>query len=104
MDDALSSLSLWPAFMQIVDHENVPCTAIRMGVTQMRMVGGKVAMVMRDHVRIKLGPERKRRQRSHCRDQRHATEIGRAHVCTPVTNAHLVCSLMLEKTNIFPNS
>src|SRR3546814_3205827 len=25
-------------------------------------------------------------------------EIGRAHVCTPVTNAHLVCRLRLEKT------
>src|SRR3546814_1964069 len=25
-------------------------------------------------------------------------EIGRAQVCTPVTNAHLVCSLLLEKT------
>src|SRR3546814_5679269 len=25
------------------------------------------------------------------------TEIGRAHVCTPVTNAHLVCRLRLEK-------
>src|SRR3546814_7510065 len=24
------------------------------------------------------------------------TEIGRAHVCTPVTNAHLVCRLLLE--------
>src|SRR3546814_5115455 len=23
-------------------------------------------------------------------------EIGRAHVCTPVTNAHLVCSLLLD--------
>src|SRR3546814_8686188 len=23
--------------------------------------------------------------------------IGRAHVCTPVTNAHLVCRLLLEK-------
>src|SRR3546814_1319927 len=23
-------------------------------------------------------------------------EIGRAHVCTPVTNAHLVCRLLLE--------
>src|SRR3546814_8893025 len=28
----------------------------------------------------------------------HATEIGRAPVCTPVTNAHLVCRLLLEKT------
>src|SRR3546814_8534958 len=30
-------------------------------------------------------------------------KIGRAHVCTPVTNAHLVCRLTLEKkknTNI----
>src|SRR3546814_10562789 len=27
------------------------------------------------------------------------SEIGRAHVCTPVTNAHLVCRLLLEKTN-----
>src|SRR3546814_9104142 len=26
-----------------------------------------------------------------------APEIGRAHVCTPVTNAHLVCRLLLEK-------
>src|SRR3546814_2060081 len=25
------------------------------------------------------------------------TEIGRAHVCTPVTNAHLVCRLLLEQ-------
>src|SRR3546814_7498883 len=24
-------------------------------------------------------------------------QIGRAHVCTPVTNAHLVCRLRLEK-------
>src|SRR3546814_4771956 len=26
-------------------------------------------------------------------------EIGRAHVCTPVTNAHLVCRLLHAKTN-----
>src|SRR3546814_3878759 len=26
-----------------------------------------------------------------------ADEIGRAHVCTPVTNAHLVCRILLEK-------
>src|SRR3546814_7752134 len=29
-------------------------------------------------------------------------EIGRAHVCTPVPNAHPVCRLMLEKTH--PNN
>src|SRR3546814_10115859 len=27
----------------------------------------------------------------------HDEEIGRAHVSTPVTNAHLVCRLLLEK-------
>src|SRR3546814_4701660 len=26
-------------------------------------------------------------------------EIGRAHVCTPVPNAHLVCRLLLQKKN-----
>src|SRR3546814_10537799 len=33
------------------------------------------------------------------RDQsvRARRQIGRAHVCTPVTNAHLVCRLLLEK-------
>src|SRR3546814_5224728 len=30
-------------------------------------------------------------------DFRIRKEIGRAHVCTPVTNAHLVCRLLLEK-------
>src|SRR3546814_10899077 len=29
-----------------------------------------------------------------------AQEIGRAHVLTPVTNAHLVCRMLLEKKNI----
>src|SRR3546814_1518045 len=27
------------------------------------------------------------------------SEIGRAHVCTPVTNAHLLCRLLLVKKN-----
>src|SRR3546814_7749887 len=29
--------------------------------------------------------------------------IGRAHVCTPVTNAHIVCRLLLEKKNTIKN-
>src|SRR3546814_2910441 len=29
--------------------------------------------------------------------QRDRVQIGRAHVCTPVTNAQLVCRLLLEK-------
>src|SRR3546814_10398403 len=31
--------------------------------------------------------------------QRFDDEIGRAHVCNPVTNAHLVCRILLEKQN-----
>src|SRR3546814_8913681 len=32
-----------------------------------------------------------------CTSQPATCEIGRAHVLTPVTNAHLVCRLLLEK-------
>src|SRR3546814_1193054 len=32
------------------------------------------------------------------RDQT-SKQIGRAHVCTPVTNAHIVCSLLIEQRN-----
>src|SRR3546814_9399719 len=32
-------------------------------------------------------------------DAKTLQEIGRAHVCTPVTNAHLVCRLLLVKHN-----
>src|SRR3546814_5747470 len=32
------------------------------------------------------------------------SEIGSAHVCTPVTNAPLVCRLLLEKTNIYTHN
>src|SRR3546814_5131993 len=31
------------------------------------------------------------------RAARGSRKIGRAHVCTPVTNAHIVCRLLLEK-------
>src|SRR3546814_5854263 len=41
---------------------------------------------------IAVDPPRRRRRR-----QTRQSEIGRAHVWTPVTNAHLVCRLLLEK-------
>src|SRR3546814_9733813 len=31
--------------------------------------------------------------------RRRDAQIGRAHVCTPVTNAQLVCRLLIEKKN-----
>src|SRR3546814_9922443 len=37
-----------------------------------------------------------RKARDHARSA-NAIKIGRAHVSTPVTNAHLVCRLLLEK-------
>src|SRR3546814_7538302 len=41
------------------------------------------------------------RARADCLPRHHETreQIGRAHVCTPVTNAHTECRLLLEKKN-----
>src|SRR3546814_10810327 len=36
-------------------------------------------------------------ERFHEAPQQWNEQIGRAHVCTPVTNAHIVCRLLLEK-------
>src|SRR3546814_6017927 len=35
---------------------------------------------------------------------KHNEQIGRAHVLTPVTNAHLVCRLLLEKKKKYTNT
>src|SRR3546814_8832895 len=37
-----------------------------------------------------------------CRRVRMRSQIGRAHVSTPVTNAHSVCRLRLEKQTLLP--
>src|SRR3546814_1717827 len=34
-----------------------------------------------------------------CTGRNERRQIGRAHVCNPVTHAHLVCTLLHEKTN-----
>src|SRR3546814_4065492 len=41
-------------------------------------------------------PSGEPRKHQHAGDR----EIGKAHVCTPVNNAHLVCRLLLEKNKI----
>src|SRR3546814_6811204 len=46
------------------------------------------------------GDEQADTRRDRLPQQIGADQIGRAHVCTPVTNAHLVCRLLLEKKNI----
>src|SRR3546814_1644269 len=46
----------------------------------------------------KGGVRERGRRRRQCRIGA-ARQIGRAHVLTPVTNAHLVCRLLLEKKN-----
>src|SRR3546814_1816435 len=40
------------------------------------------------------------RSRAAASASRPTPEIGRAHVCTPVTNAHLVCRLLLDKKTL----
>src|SRR3546814_1159305 len=47
----------------------------------------------RDALRIAPAPE----DLAECRMEPALEQIGRAHVWTPVTNAHLVCRLLLEK-------
>src|SRR3546814_8486509 len=49
----------------------------------------------RSHVRA----ERIVRHDGPCHEVGLLRQIGRAHVWTPVTNAHLVCRLLLEKKN-----
>src|SRR3546814_8957152 len=54
---------------------------------------------------LEEGNERAARPQHIAEPHRHETsaavpsQIGRAHVCTTVTNAHLVCRLLLEKKN-----
>src|SRR3546814_5048610 len=50
-----------------------------------------------------LSAETMIRWRNHFRAERGGSEIGRAHVSTPVTNAQLVCRLLLEKKNHYIN-
>src|SRR3546814_6007466 len=55
-----------------------------------------IVSALAEHI---IGPQAAKRAvavalRNRWRRQR---QIGRAHVCTPVTNAHLVCRLLLDK-------
>src|SRR3546814_8324404 len=54
------------------------------------------AALVKAHRRF-LADHRALRERIHPVAARARLKIGRAHVCTPVTNAHLVCRLLLEK-------
>src|SRR3546814_4370114 len=51
------------------------------------------------HRQTELGRHRARFAVDAHRAGQRLHEIGRAHVRTPVTNAHLVCRLLLEKKN-----
>src|SRR3546814_8034698 len=46
-----------------------------------------------------LGPERRQTYSPFLPLCPRTGQIGRAHVCTPVTTTHRVCALLLEKTN-----
>src|SRR3546814_2613435 len=74
------------------------------GLAEQRPVGGVVqidALVVGEeefHLAHRIAAARQFAKAQHlfARGDR-GPEIGRAHVCTPVTNAHLVCRLLLEK-------
>src|SRR3546814_7382508 len=76
--------------------------ASRGGATFARVVQPRAAPARRSVARggaavpYRLGRERRRLGAGR------SDEIGGAHVCTPVTNAHLVCRLLLAKKTSTP--
>src|SRR3546814_19181108 len=48
---------------------------------------------------LRISGERRRGMTVPATQATRIAQIGRAHVCTPVTTAHLVCRLLLEKKN-----
>src|SRR3546814_5909571 len=67
---------------QVPRHKNIRSHAICLnlhGAAQFAAIHGVVCYAVTNQIAVK------------------SEEIGRAHVCTPVTNAPLVCRLLLEK-------
>src|SRR3546814_7964646 len=65
-----------------------------------RPTSGSTAAACRPHATLPFGDVtagNPHRAAVGCLVEHGITKIGRAHVCTPVTNAHLVCRLLLEK-------
>src|SRR3546814_6707637 len=62
----------------------------------------RVATNLSDTTALAAASKAVRDKALEARDAASAVQIGRAHVCTPVTNAHIVCSLLLEKNNKHP--
>src|SRR3546814_10012530 len=74
--------------------------AARLALWRIPVLGGVTPLAI-DREKPNGGDERVARVRvldagGHERHFECDAEIGRAHVCTPVTNAHLVCRLLLE--------
>src|SRR3546814_5131345 len=106
-------------------HDSLPISHWRVALQNERNVSAETCLeIAQFHVRVRRGAEaaaatygsrdgnckrdpvrRPAMRRSDLRTDRHKRknglystyEIGRAHVWTPVTNAHLVCRLLLEK-------
>src|SRR3546814_5535557 len=85
-----------------------PCAFERRGPKQiLLLVEARLQFDHRGHrfARLGRGDQRVDHRRLLARalqrllDRDHIGEIGRAHVCTPVTNAHIVCRLLLDTTN-----
>src|SRR3546814_8341952 len=71
-------------------------------VTEMPETNAALAIVTRDRkddVRLSMALNKLTEEDPALRWGQDEMQIGRAHVCTPVTNAHLVCRLLLENKN-----
>src|SRR3546814_6768711 len=77
---------------ELVEHHQELMLAAFPGIA-FQPLGEPAADLVEDEPYQRFGPRDVRR-----RDD----EIGRAHVGTPVTNAHLVCRILLETKNISP--
>src|SRR3546814_9368515 len=64
----------------------------------------KIFRLQTDALAIAIDQQRRAFQRTVIETQRtlQIFEIGRAHVCTPVTKAHIVCRPQLEKKHLTP--
>src|SRR3546814_8646455 len=86
--------SLLDAALRHVPFDGWTWTALDAGARDLSLAPGEVLRLFPG------GPQELIRAFSAAGDRRMLEaleEIGRAHVCTPVTNAQLVCRLLLEK-------
>src|SRR3546814_1188053 len=82
------------AGVHVGDLEEQAVEGVELEVVEQLVEGGDVEV---EAATIIFGADFERIDILRLEDQILEAKIGRAHVCTPVTNAHIVCSLRLAK-------